>query len=210
MQVAVPNTCPSPRSLGETASISVLPQGFGNPALGEFVLAHDALGVDPQEDVHAVPGPFRHLGRVDAAVEPRGQAGVPEVVWVPRERGGLLRGAQSRLARFDPGAPAVTRHREPGAALPVCGWGCWPTVVTDAAASPRPSGRQPSGHGGRRSSPGPHPAAPAGHRHAAGGRGCPSGPPVPSRRASCRRAKITRKGGPPARRTRWRKRHPCV
>ena len=49
---------------------------------------------------------------------------------MPRERGGLLRGAQSRLARFDPGAPAVTRHREPGAALPVCGWGCWPTVVT--------------------------------------------------------------------------------
>ena len=105
MQVAVPNTCPSPRSLRETASISVLPQGFADPALGEFILAHDALGVDPQEDVHAVPGPFRHLGRVDAAVEPRGQAGVPEVIWAPGERGGLLGCGQGRLARFDPGAP---------------------------------------------------------------------------------------------------------
>jgi hypothetical protein len=37
-----------------------------------------------------------------------------------------------------------------------------------------------------------------------------SGPPAPSRRASCRRAKVTRKGRPAARRSRWRKRHPCL
>jgi hypothetical protein len=58
---------------------SVLTQRLANPALGELVLAHDALGIDPQQHVHAVPGPLGYLGRVDAAVQPRRQAGVPEV-----------------------------------------------------------------------------------------------------------------------------------
>jgi hypothetical protein len=66
MQVAVPDTCPS----------SVLLQGLADPALGELVLADNALGVDPQQYVHAVPGPLRDLRRVDAAVEPRGQTRV--------------------------------------------------------------------------------------------------------------------------------------
>ena len=44
------------------------------------------------------------------------------------------------------------------------------------AASPRPSGRQPSGHGGRHVSPGPHPAAPGSRRHAAGDRELVGGP----------------------------------
>src|SRR5215471_21370921 len=52
-----------------------------------------------------VPGPLGYLSRVDAAIEPRGQAGVPKVIWAPGERGGLLRSAQGRLACFDPGAP---------------------------------------------------------------------------------------------------------
>ena len=60
MQVAVPNACPS----------SILPQRLDDPALGELVLADDALGVDPQQDVHAVPGPFGDLGGIDASVEP--------------------------------------------------------------------------------------------------------------------------------------------
>src|SRR5262249_50714507 len=77
--------------------------------LGKLVLAHDALGVDPQQHVHAVPSPLGYLGRIDAAIEPRGQAGVPEVIWAPGERGGLLRSAQSRLARFDPGAAVSDR-----------------------------------------------------------------------------------------------------
>jgi hypothetical protein len=55
MQVAVPNTCPS----------SVLPQGRGDPPLGELVLADDALGVDPQQHADAVPGPFSNLGRIE-------------------------------------------------------------------------------------------------------------------------------------------------
>jgi hypothetical protein len=43
--------------------MSVLAQCFADPALGELVLAYDALGVDAQQHVHAVPGPLRHLGR---------------------------------------------------------------------------------------------------------------------------------------------------
>ena len=86
------------------AAISVLAQRFADPALGELVLAHNALGVDPQQHVHAVPSPLRHLGRVHAAVEPRGEAGVPEVVRAPRERRGLLRRGQGRLACLDTGA----------------------------------------------------------------------------------------------------------
>jgi len=41
---------------------SVLEQCFADAALGELVLADDALGVDAQQNVHAVPGPFRDLG----------------------------------------------------------------------------------------------------------------------------------------------------
>jgi hypothetical protein len=87
------------------AAVSVLPQCFADPALRQFVLADDAFGIDPQQYVHAVPGPLGNLGRVDAAVEPGGQAGVPQVVRAPGERRGLLRGGQGRLARFGPGPP---------------------------------------------------------------------------------------------------------
>jgi len=88
MQVAVPNTCPS----------SVLAQCRADPALGELALADGALGVDPQQHVDAVPGPSRDLGLVDAAVEPRGQTRVPEVV------GRRARGeACSALGRGPPG-----------------------------------------------------------------------------------------------------------
>ena len=34
------------------------------------VLTHDALGVDPQKHVHAVPCPLGYLGRRNARVEP--------------------------------------------------------------------------------------------------------------------------------------------
>jgi hypothetical protein len=50
------------------ACMSVLTQRFTDASLGELVLAHDALGVNPQQHVHAVPCPLRHLGGVDAAV----------------------------------------------------------------------------------------------------------------------------------------------
>jgi hypothetical protein len=53
-------------------------------------VAHDALGVDAQQHVHAVPGPLGHLGGIDAAVQPGGQAGMAEVAWPPGEGRGLL------------------------------------------------------------------------------------------------------------------------
>ena len=36
-------------------SMSVLAKRFGDPAFSELVLAHDALGIDPQKDIYAVP-----------------------------------------------------------------------------------------------------------------------------------------------------------
>jgi len=70
--------------------MSVLAQRFADPALGQLVVAHDALGVDAQQHVHAVPGPLGHLGGIDAAVQPGGQAGMAEVAWPPGEGRGLL------------------------------------------------------------------------------------------------------------------------
>ena len=72
-------------------TISVLAQRFADPALGELVLAHYALGVDPQQHVHTVPGPLRHLGGIDATIQPGGQAGMPQIVWPSGEWRGLLR-----------------------------------------------------------------------------------------------------------------------
>lgn len=86
MQVAVPNTCQSPRSPAGTHRISALPQRFADPALGELVLARDALGVDAQQDVDAVPGPLGYLGWVDAAIQPGGQASMPQVIGPPGQR----------------------------------------------------------------------------------------------------------------------------
>jgi hypothetical protein len=80
--------------------MSVLAQGFADPALGELVLADDSLGVDPQQHVDAVPGPFGDLGRVDAAVEPRGQTRVPQVVGPPGQGRGLLGWSKGSLASF--------------------------------------------------------------------------------------------------------------
>lgn len=49
-------------------------------------LAVDALGVDTQQDVDAVAGPFGDLGRVHAGVEPERYRRVPEVVRPGSER----------------------------------------------------------------------------------------------------------------------------
>ena len=102
MQVAVPNTC-------QSSGLSLRAQGFVDAALGKLVLARDALGVDAQQHVHAVPGPLGHLGGIDAAVEPGGQAGEPQVVWPPGEGRGLLRRGERQLAGFGPGAAVGDR-----------------------------------------------------------------------------------------------------
>lgn len=71
---------------GRGRSSRVVAEGLGDAALGDFVLAVDALGVDAQQDLDAVAGPLGDLGRRDAGVEPAGQAGVPQVVDALGER----------------------------------------------------------------------------------------------------------------------------
>jgi hypothetical protein len=44
------------------------------------------VGVDPQQHVHAVPGPFGDLGRLGSCLEPGGDTGVSQVVRAPGER----------------------------------------------------------------------------------------------------------------------------
>jgi hypothetical protein len=46
-------------------------------------LAVDALGVDPEQDGDAVPGPLGDLGGRDTAVEPGGDAAVAKVIDPP-------------------------------------------------------------------------------------------------------------------------------
>jgi hypothetical protein len=72
MQVAVPNTCRRPRSSEVTGAgggdRSGLAEHFADAALSELVLADNALGVDAQQHIHAVPGPLGYLCGEDAAV----------------------------------------------------------------------------------------------------------------------------------------------
>ena len=94
--------------------------------------------------------------------------------------------------------------------------GVWPSGSpgrigrSESGGLPRPAGRKPYGRGAARRSAGPHP-----HASGAGRNAAPVTAPAyltgpsSSRRASCRRAKITVKGAPKgASLTRWRKRHP--
>jgi hypothetical protein len=79
-------------------AISVLAQRFTDSSLGEFVLTGDALSVDPQQHVDAVPSPLRHLSGIDTAVQPRGQASMPEVIRAPGKWGRLLGRGEGRFA----------------------------------------------------------------------------------------------------------------
>jgi hypothetical protein len=76
-----------------------------------------------------------------------------------------------------------------------------------AAALPRPSGREPYGRGGCRAPLASDPPRSV-PRPRAGSRNCKSGSAVPSRRASCHRAKITVKGPACGASFGWRERHP--
>jgi hypothetical protein len=60
--------------------VAVLAQCLGYAALGYGVLTVDALGVDPEQDFDAVPGPGGYLSRRYPGIEPQRQAGVTEVV----------------------------------------------------------------------------------------------------------------------------------
>ena len=62
----------------------------GDPALGDLVLAFEALGVDTQQDLNAVASPFGDPGWGYSPVEPGREARVAKVVRAPRERGPVL------------------------------------------------------------------------------------------------------------------------
>jgi hypothetical protein len=50
----------------------------------DLIAAVDALGVDRQKHLDAVPGPLCDLGSWHASVEPQRDAAVPQVVWPQR------------------------------------------------------------------------------------------------------------------------------
>ena len=54
----------------------VLVQGVSDPVAGRFVLPVDALGVDLEQDVDAVPGPLRDLGRAGPRIQSERNGGV--------------------------------------------------------------------------------------------------------------------------------------
>jgi hypothetical protein len=57
-----------------------------NTPLGFALLAGDALGVDPQQHVHAVPRPFGNLRSRNSGVEPGRDGGVAQVIGPAQER----------------------------------------------------------------------------------------------------------------------------
>jgi len=59
---------------GNTSSDSVAAQGGGCAALGDLILAVEALGINAEQHLDAVAGPHCHLGRGYSPVEPGGQA----------------------------------------------------------------------------------------------------------------------------------------
>src|SRR4051812_25198708 len=88
---------------------SVVPERLDDPSLREGVLPREACGVDAQEDFHAVSGPLGYLRRGHSPVEPRRDAGVPEVIGPLRERSADLLLRQCGLTGLPPCAPVGDR-----------------------------------------------------------------------------------------------------
>ncbi len=86
-----------------------------NSSARDLIAARDALGVDVQEHLDAVPGPGRDLRGVHASVQPCRHGGVPQVVGAARERrrrlfpceGGLARGAPDVAVKLVTQEPAT-------------------------------------------------------------------------------------------------------
>jgi hypothetical protein len=60
----------------------------GDVLVDELVAAVDAVGVDGEHDVEAVPGAGGDLGRFPSGVQPQGEGGVAQVVGPPGEGSG--------------------------------------------------------------------------------------------------------------------------
>ena len=71
---------------GGHLSVLAGPGGFLDTALGFVLLAGDALGVDPQQNVHAVASPLGNLGRGNPGVQPGGNRRMPQIVRAPGQQ----------------------------------------------------------------------------------------------------------------------------
>lgn len=66
--------------IGQLVGQAVTAKSPSNATLGDIVLAIDALGVNSEQNFHAVPGPRGNLRRRNSGVEPQRQARVSSVV----------------------------------------------------------------------------------------------------------------------------------
>src|SRR5262249_10573104 len=88
-----------------TSSDSVTAQGGGDAALGDLVLAVEALGKDAEQHLDAMAGPLRHLGCGHSPVEQGGRACGARVVGPARELRAVLLIRQGSLTRLLPCPP---------------------------------------------------------------------------------------------------------
>ncbi len=65
-----------------------------------FVVAVEAVSVDPQQDFDGVPGPLGDQRGGCSGVEPPGDPGVPEVARLAGQRRGELRRGERLFARL--------------------------------------------------------------------------------------------------------------
>src|SRR5215813_10409194 len=88
-----------------SSSDPVTTQGGSDTALGDLVLAVEALGIDAEQHLDAMARPLCHLGCGHSPVEPSGQACVAKVVRSTRKLRVVLIARQCSLARLLPCPP---------------------------------------------------------------------------------------------------------
>jgi hypothetical protein len=76
-------------------TLFVIAEGVFDELPVDLLPAVDALGVDPQEHLNTVPGPLGDLGRVNARVQPGGQARVPQVIRPPASGDAAMAGVNA-------------------------------------------------------------------------------------------------------------------
>ena len=69
---------------------SGLAQGGINPVVGQDLPVVQAVGVDAQQNLHAMPGPLSDPLRRDSGSQPQGHRGMTKVISATRQRGGDL------------------------------------------------------------------------------------------------------------------------
>src|SRR5262249_12221064 len=98
MRLAVSNACRS-ADLDHLLVLVVAGSScFLDAAFGLVLLPGYAPGVDPQQDINAVPSPGGDLRRGDSGIEPGGHGGVTEVVRTAGQQGSCLAGGEGSIA----------------------------------------------------------------------------------------------------------------